>query len=52
MTTAIKRLLTAMQAAVFMIVLIPSGAQQLTATEIIRKADEKFNGELSGYGQP
>jgi outer membrane lipoprotein-sorting protein len=24
-------------------------AQQLTATEIIRKADEKFNGELSGY---
>ena len=38
-----------MQAAVFMIVSIPSGAQQLTATEIIRKADEKFNGELSGY---
>jgi len=49
MTTDIKRLLTAMQAAVFMIVSIPSGAQQLTATEIIRKADEKFNGELSGY---
>lgn len=24
-------------------------SQQLTATEIIRKADEKFNGELSGY---
>jgi len=24
-------------------------AQQLTATEIIKKADEKFNGEMSGY---
>jgi outer membrane lipoprotein-sorting protein len=24
-------------------------AQQLTASQIIRKADEKFNGELSGY---
>ena len=26
-----------------------AGAQQLTATDIIKKADEKFNGEMSGY---
>lgn len=26
-----------------------AGAQQLTAKEIITKADEKFNGEMSGY---
>ena len=26
-----------------------TGAQQLTAAEIVRKADEKFNGEMSGY---
>ena len=26
-----------------------AGAQQLTATDIITKADEKFNGEKSGY---
>jgi outer membrane lipoprotein-sorting protein len=26
-----------------------AGAQQLTATDIIKKADEKFNGEKSGY---
>ncbi len=25
------------------------GAQQLTAKDIIKKADEKFNGEMSGY---
>ena len=27
----------------------PAAAQQLTAKEIITKADEKFNGEMSGY---
>ncbi len=27
----------------------PAAAQQLTAREIITKADEKFNGEMSGY---
>jgi outer membrane lipoprotein-sorting protein len=27
----------------------PAGAQELTATEVIRRADEKFNGEMSGY---
>lgn len=26
-----------------------AGAQQLTATDIIKKADEKFNGEMSGF---
>ena len=28
---------------------IPVSAQQLTAKEIVTKADEKFNGEMSGY---
>ena len=27
----------------------PAAAQQLTAKEIVTKADEKFNGEMSGY---
>lgn len=27
----------------------PAGAQELTATDVIRRADEKFNGEMSGY---
>ncbi len=27
----------------------PAAAQQLTAKEIIKKADDKFNGEMSGY---
>lgn len=49
MTTSIKRLLTAMHCAVLVLVSMPSLAQQLNATEIVRKADEKFNGEMSGY---
>lgn len=49
MTTRWKMLLTAMQAAVLVLVSLPSLAQQLTAMEIVRKADEKFNGEMSGY---
>jgi outer membrane lipoprotein-sorting protein len=28
---------------------LPVAAQQLTAKEVVRKADEKFNGEMSGY---
>lgn len=28
---------------------LPAGAQQLTATEIVKKTDEKFRGEQSGY---
>lgn len=28
---------------------LPAGAQQLTAKEIVTRADEKFNGEKSGY---
>jgi len=34
---------------VFSLSLQPVSAQQLTAKDIITKADEKFNGELSGY---
>ncbi len=30
-------------------VISTAGAQQLTAKEIVKKADEKFNGEMSGY---
>ena len=30
-------------------VIKPAGAQQMTAREIVKKADEKFNGEMSGY---
>ena len=28
---------------------LPAASQQLTAKEIVKKADEKFNGEKSGY---
>jgi len=40
-------------ACIALLLLLPSGrqvaAQQLTAKEIVKKADDKFNGEMSGY---
>src|SRR5512133_3614325 len=33
----------------FLLIFGSVSAQQITATEIIRRADEKFNGEKSGY---
>ena len=40
-------------AGIALLILLPAGgpatAQQLSAKEIIKKTDEKFNGELSGY---
>jgi len=46
----IKRSLIASLQTLFMLSAFhPAGAQQLSATEIIKKADEKFNGEMSGY---
>jgi outer membrane lipoprotein-sorting protein len=40
-------------ACIALLLLLPAGrqaaAQQLTAKEIVKKADDKFNGEMSGY---
>ena len=49
MKRAIKLVILAFAALLMMPLFQVLTAQQLTATEIIRKADEKFNGELSGY---
>jgi hypothetical protein len=47
------RLLTAiislMSGSAFTFYSFPLIAQTISATEIVRKADEKFNGELSGF---
>jgi len=45
----IRSVTIAMAAMLMMAVIPPVAAQQLTAKEIIKKADDKFNGEMSGY---
>lgn len=44
-----RPLILSLQALLLLFVSQSAGAQQLTATDIIKKADEKFNGEKSGY---
>jgi outer membrane lipoprotein-sorting protein len=44
-----RSLIMPLQALILLCAFQPAGAQQLPATEVIKKADEKFNGEMSGY---
>jgi len=49
MRKALKIMIIAVHAMIILSFFSTAVAQQLTATEVIRKADEKFNGEMSGY---
>lgn len=44
-----RSIILSLQAILLLTAFHPAGAQQLSATDIVRKADEKFNGEMSGY---
>ena len=43
-----KKSILLMQALFMLLLCLPAGAQQLSATEIIKKTDDKFKGEQSG----
>lgn len=49
MNMNVKKMMLLMTALIILSSCLPVSAQQLTAKEIVTKADEKFNGEMSGY---
>ena len=49
MNMNVKKMMMLMTALIMLSAWLPVSAQQLTAKEIVTKADEKFNGEMSGY---
>lgn len=44
-----KKSLLLVQGLLMLLIWLPAGAQQLSATEIVKKTDDKFKGEQSGY---